>query len=177
MTIPNLITMARLLMVPAVVVMILLGKWQAAFVLFVVAGVSDGLDGFIARHFNMRSEFGAHIDPLADKVLMISIYVTLAVTGHLPIWFAFLVVFRDVMILVAVVFSWVMARSMPIKPLFISKLNTAAQIGYAALILGAESFAIQIGIFNIAFLTVVTFLTIASAAVYLAHWLRHMGEE
>lgn len=177
MTIPNLITIARLLMVPVVVVMILLEDWQTAFILFVIAGISDGLDGFIARHFDMRSEFGAHIDPLADKALMISIYVTLAVTGHLPTWFAFLVVFRDVMILAAVVLSWVMARPMQIKPVLVSKLNTAAQIGYAALILATKSFDIQIGIFNTLSLAVVSFLTVTSAAVYLANWLRHMEEK
>ncbi len=177
MTIPNLITIARLLMVPIVVVMILLGDWPAAFIVFVIAGISDGLDGFIARHFNMRSEFGAHIDPLADKALMISIYVTLALAGHLPTWFAFLVVFRDVMILAAVVLSWLMARPMQIKPLLISKLNTAAQIGYASLILASKSFDIQLGIFNVLSLTIVSFLTLSSSAVYLANWLRHMEKE
>ena len=70
MTIPNLITIARLVIVPLVIVMIVQGDWQAAFFLFVLAGISDGVDGFIARRFDMRSEFGAYIDPLADKALL-----------------------------------------------------------------------------------------------------------
>lgn len=175
MTIPNLITIARLLIVPVTIVMILQGNWESAFILFVMAGVSDALDGFIARHFNMRSEFGAYIDPLADKALMISIYVTLAIIGDLPAWFAVLVVFRDVMILAAVVLSWIMGRPVQIKPVLISKMNTAAQIAYAAMILAIKSFDIHIGAFNLAAMIVVSFLTVASAAVYLTSWLRHMG--
>src|SRR3712207_5216865 len=102
--------------------------------------VSDGIDGFIARRFDMRSEFGAHIDPLADKALLVSIYVTLAIAGVLPSWLAIVVVSRDLMIVAAVLLSWVMARPVKIKPLMVSKLNTAAQIGLAALVLCTKAF-------------------------------------
>ena len=175
MTIPNLITIARLLIVPVVIVMILQGRWPAAFVLFVVAGVSDGIDGYIARRFDMRSEFGAYIDPLADKALLVSIYVTLAVVGVLPAWLAVVVVFRDAMIVAAVMLSWVMSRPVAIKPLLLSKLNTAAQIGFAALVLSTNAFGVDasrvedIGMFAVAALTV------ASAGAYLAGWMRHMA--
>lgn len=175
MTIPNFITIARLLIVPMVIVMMTQGNWQTAFILFVIAGISDGLDGFIARQFDMRSEFGAHIDPLADKALMISIFATLAIIGDLPVWFAVLVVFRDVMILAAVMLSWVMERPVKIRPLMVSKLNTAAQIAFAAMILATKSFGIDMGALNQAALMLVAFLTIASAAAYLTTWLRHMA--
>ena len=102
MTIPNLITIARLLSVPLVIVLIGQERWMPAFVLFVVAGASDGVDGFIARRFDMRSEFGAYIDPLADKALIVSIYVALSVVGVLPGWVAVLVVSRDAMIVAAI---------------------------------------------------------------------------
>ena len=101
MTIPNIITIGRLILVPVVIVMIMQQRWAAAFGLFVAAGVSDAVDGFIARHFDMRSEFGAYIDPLADKSLLVSIYVTLAVVGAIPSWLAIVVVSRDVMIVAA----------------------------------------------------------------------------
>ena len=85
-----------------VIVMIVQGRWGAAFTFFVVAGVSDGIDGFIARRFDMRSELGSYIDPLADKALLVSIYVTLAIVGVLPGWLAIVVVSRDAMIVAAV---------------------------------------------------------------------------
>src|SRR5215207_4691353 len=144
MTIPNLITIFRLILVPIVIVMIMQGRWATAFVLFVVAGVSDGIDGFIARRFDMRSELGAYIDPLADKALLISIYVSLAVTDVLPAWLAIIVVSRDVMILGAFLVSSVMGRPVTIKPLMVSKLNTAAQIAFAALVLGVKAFDLQL---------------------------------
>lgn len=175
MTIPNLITIARLIIVPVVIVMIMQGRWPAAFTLFLVAGVSDGIDGFIARRFDMRSEFGAYIDPLADKALLVSIYVTLAIVGILPGWLAIVVVSRDLMIVSAVVLSWVMHRPVEIKPLLVSKLNTAAQIGFAALILSTKAFGVELFGFDDVAMLVLAALTVASAGAYLAGWLRHMA--
>ena len=175
MTIPNLITIARLIIVPIVIVMIMQGRWPAAFVLFVVAGVSDGVDGFIARRFDMRSEFGAYIDPLADKALLVSIYVTLSIVGIIPSWLAIVVVSRDLMIVAAVLLSWVMARPVEIKPLAISKINTAAQIAFAALVLSTNAFGIAIDAIDDGATILVAALTVASAGAYLAGWLRHMA--
>ena len=128
MTIPNLITIFRLVLVPLVILAILQGAWLAAFVMFVIAGVSDGVDGYIARRFDMRSEFGAMIDPLADKALLITLFVTLAVVGEIPTWIAVLVVFRDAMIVMAFVVAGQLTRPMKVRPLMISKVNTAVQI-------------------------------------------------
>jgi cardiolipin synthase len=158
-----------------VIVMIGQAQWSTAFILFVVAGVSDGVDGYLARRFNMRSEFGAYIDPLADKALLVSIYVTLSVVGELPGWLAIIVVSRDAMILSAIVVSRLMERPVAIRPLMISKLNTAAQIAFAALVLGAKAFALDLGLGETAAMLIVAALTIASAAAYLAGWLRHMA--
>lgn len=175
MTIPNIITIGRLILVPLVIVMILQGRWGAAFGFFVLAGVSDAVDGYIARRFNMQSELGAYIDALADKALLVSIYVTLSVTGVLPAWLAVLVVSRDVMIVAAIILSWVMAQPVEIKPLFVSKLNTGAQIAFAAAILGAKAFRIDPVAFEDLGSWTVAALTVASAGAYLAGWLRHMG--
>jgi cardiolipin synthase (CMP-forming) len=155
--------------------MITQAQWSAAFILFVVAGVSDGVDGYIARRFDMRSEFGAYIDPLADKALLVSIYVSLSVVGELPGWLAIVVVSRDAMILSAIVVSRLMERPVAIRPLMISKLNTAAQIAFAALVLGAKAFALDLGPGETAAMLIVAALTIASAGAYLAGWLRHMA--
>src|SRR3712207_6101069 len=124
MTIPNLITVFRLCLVPFVVLMILQGRWVAAFAAFLVAGVSAGIDGYIARRFDMRSEFGAIIDPLADKALLVSIYVTLAVVGVLPDWLTVVVVSRDVIMVMAIMVSWLMDRRMEIRPMLVGKANT-----------------------------------------------------
>lgn len=175
MTIPNLITIGRLIIVPLVIVMIGQGKWSLAFILFVLAGISDAVDGFIARRFNMRSEFGAYIDALADKALLVSIYVTLSITGVLPGWLAIVVVSRDIMIISAILISWLMERPVAIKPLVISKLNTAAQIAFAALVLGTKAFDVEANGLYAVTIVAVAALTVTSAGAYLAGWLRHMA--
>jgi cardiolipin synthase (CMP-forming) len=177
MTIPNLITIARLIMVPLIVVLIGQGRWGLAFSLFVAAGVSDAVDGFIARRFNMRSEFGAYLDALADKALLVSIYVTLSVTGVLPGWLAILVVSRDLMIISAIMVSRLMERPLAIKPMFVSKLNTGTQIVFAALVLGTKAFTLNAPKLYATGMVLVAALTIVSAAAYLARWMRHMASE
>jgi cardiolipin synthase (CMP-forming) len=176
MTIPNLITIGRLIIVPLVIVMIGQGRWAAAFILFAVAGISDAIDGFIARRFDMRSEFGAYMDPFADKALLVSIYVTLSVVGVVPAWLAIIVVSRDVMIVSAIILSWVMARPVEIKPLAVSKINTAAQIAFAAFVLSTKAFALDLPGFGEVAMLAVAVLTAASAGAYLAGWLRHMAD-
>lgn len=175
MTIPNLITIARLVMVPMVVVAIGQGLWTLAFVLFVVAGISDAADGIIARRFHLRSELGAYLDPLADKALLVSIYLTLSVIGTLPGWLAIVVVSRDVMIVAAIIVSRLMDNPVEIKPLFVSKANTAAQIAFAALVLGAMAAGVGVGCWLTAGMFLVSALTVLSAAAYLGRWLRHMA--
>lgn len=176
MTIPNIITIIRLFLVPLVVLMILQGRMQMAFVLFLLAGISDAVDGAIARRFEMRSELGAYLDPLADKALIVSIYVTLAMTGIIPSWLTILVVARDIMIVSAVMVSWIMDKPVEIAPIIVSKLNTGAQIAFAALVLGFNAFGYNTGpAFDVARLIVAT-LTIASMGAYLGLWFRHMAE-
>ena len=174
MTIPNIITIFRLILVPLVILAILQGAWGAAFAMFVIAGVSDGVDGYIARRFDMRSEFGAMIDPLADKALLISLFVTLAVVGEIPTWIAVLVVFRDAMILMAFVVAGQLTRPMEVKPLTISKVNTALQIGYVALVLGLLAFGITAPLIVMLTMWAVAALTVITAGAYLVIWLRHM---
>ncbi len=177
MTIPNLITIARLVAVPLIILLIGQERWGLAFTLFVAAGLSDGVDGFIARRFNMRSELGAYLDALADKALLVSIYVTLSVTGVLPGWLAILVVSRDLMIISAILVSWLMGRPVAIKPMIVSKLNTGAQIAFAALVLGTRAFTLDVPTLYAAGMVLVAALTIISAAAYLTRWMRHMASE
>lgn len=175
MTIPNLITIGRLFLVPLVIVMIVGANWETAFILFVVAGISDAVDGFLAKNCGMASELGAWLDPVADKALIVSIYITLAVVGAVPVWLVVLVVARDLMIVAAVILSWLLDKPLTIAPIVISKLNTAAQIAFAALALGSRAFGIELGQAALVCELFVALLTVASMTAYLAFWLRHMA--
>jgi cardiolipin synthase len=174
-TIPNLITIGRLLLVPLVVWLIIAPHPAAAFWTFVAAGVSDAVDGFIARQFNLRSDLGAYLDPVADKALLVSIYLTCAAYGEIPVWVAILVVSRDLLIVGGVLLSWVVGQPMPVRPAAISKVNTVAQIILAAVVLGDLAFGPDLAALRIALVYVVGVLTVASAALYLVDWVRHMG--
>ncbi|PTM42805.1 CDP-alcohol phosphatidyltransferase family protein [Bosea sp. 124] len=175
MTLPNLITIGRLFLVPLVIVMILNGRWQAAFIIFVVAGVSDAVDGVLAKRFGMASELGAYLDPIADKALIVSIYLTLAISGAIPSWLVILVVSRDVMIVSAVILSWVMGKPLAMAPFVVSKLNTGAQLIFAALLLASRAFGVDPGQAVAVGQLLVAVLTVASMTAYLAFWLRHMA--
>jgi cardiolipin synthase (CMP-forming) len=174
-SLPNLITLARLAMVPLIISMIVLPNWLAAFLIFLAAGISDGVDGFLAKRFNLQTELGAFLDPVADKALLVSIYVALAITGEIPAVIAILVVSRDVMIVGAFVTAWAMDKPMQVRPHVISKANTAAQITLAAAILGIQAFNLTIGEwFYFTLYTGVAVLSLASLAIYFVQWLRHM---
>lgn len=174
-SLPNLITLGRLVLVPVAIAMIAEQSWLSALVVFLLAGASDGVDGFLARTYNLHSELGAYLDALADKALLISIYVALAIVGVLPALIAIIVVSRDLMIMGAVVVSWVMDKPVQIRPLVVSKLNTTAQIVFAGLVLAAKAFGWELGMwFGIAVVAVAT-LTVVSGAAYLAQWFRHMS--
>ena len=172
---PNLITIGRIVLVPFVVWAITSDRALVAFWLFIAAGISDAVDGFLAKWLRAESEFGAYLDPLADKALLMSIYVALAIVGLLPAWVVIGVVSRDIMILAAVVVAGVVGKPLTVRPLWISKLNTAAQIAFAALVLGTKAFHIDTTRFESAAMLIVAALTIGSAAAYLARWLKHMA--
>ena len=174
-SIPNLITLGRILLVPIVVWAIASGAMLAAFLLFVAAGVSDGVDGFLAKRFRMTTELGAYLDPLADKALIVSIYVTLGIGGQIPLWLVILVVSRDIMIVGAVVLSWLVGSPLKVKPLLVSKLNTVAQILFACLVLGSLGFNIAAGVLERVLMGLVAVLTLLSVAAYVAEWVRHVN--
>jgi cardiolipin synthase len=175
LSIPNLITLARILLVPVVVWAIATGAMQLAFLLFLVAAVSDGVDGFLAKRFNMQTELGAYLDPLADKVMIVSIYVTLASTGVIPLWIVILVVSRDIMIVGAIILSWLIGNPVAIKPHIISKANTAAQIAYACLVLALYGYGFNAELLLTLVMVLVAILTLLSVAFYVRDWVRHMN--
>lgn len=175
MTIPNLITIGRLFLVPLTIWLIVSGDAATAFWFFVLAGVSDAVDGFLARQFDLRSALGAYLDPLADKALLMSIYITFAILGDIPVWVTILVVSRDVLIIGGVVLAWMLGPPIEMRPRVVSKANTMAQIVLAALVLGDLAFAVDLSSARHVMVIMVGLLTLASALVYVVDWVRHMA--
>jgi cardiolipin synthase len=175
LTIPNFITIARLIGVPVVVWLIIADQYLAAVSLFILAGLSDAADGFIAKRYGATSELGAFLDPIADKALLVSVFVTLGYEGILPAWLIILTVSRDILIIGGVILSYVMANPVAMKPLWVSKLNTVAQIILIALVLANQAGLAVSTIVVTTLVMAVAGLTIASASAYLVDWVRHMA--
>lgn len=125
---PNVITALRLLMVGPFLYCTLKQHYFTAFFIFIIASISDGLDGYLARRFQWESKLGAFGDPLADKLLMMSSYVALTYIHQLPLWFTMLVVSRDVYIISGILAWHLLFRTIDFKPTFISKANTVFQL-------------------------------------------------
>ena len=164
----------RLLMVPLIVLLIIEDQMTSAFAVFVIAGITDGLDGFLAKRFDWSTELGAWLDPAADKALLVSIYVTLGLFDAIPAWLVILVVSRDLLIVGGILISWLMEHPVAMKPLIISKINTAGQILLAALVLA--DLGLQLGLGNVVnlLILIVAASTILSALAYLRGWFKHM---
>lgn len=125
---PNAITVFRFLLVPPVVVLLLYDRFAAALMVFAVAGVSDAIDGFLAKRFHWTSELGALMDPLADKLLLIGSFITLGYLGWIPLWLVALVMLRDLVIVSGALGYHFFVESLQAAPSLVSKLNTLTQI-------------------------------------------------
>jgi cardiolipin synthase len=168
----NLITISRLLMVIPLIWLIATGRVHAAFWLLLAAGMSDALDGFIAKNFNARTDLGAYLDPIADKTLLDGIYVALALAGWLPPWLAALVVGRDALFVLGVV---LIQRRNPLyraSPLLIGKVNTFAQLSLAACALVHAGGLLDLSTPLVALIAAVTLTTVLSAVGYTLQGLR-----
>jgi cardiolipin synthase len=167
--IPNFLTVLRIVLVPVIVILLIQGQFTKALVCFIIAGVTDGLDGMLARILNQTTVVGAYLDPLADKVLVISMYATLAVIGVIPGWLAVIVISRDFIILGGILVLTLMSVNMEIKPSLVSKINTMLQLAtiFVALLLkvgGAEKHFREVFVF-VCWLTAI--FTVISGGDYL----------
>lgn len=174
-SIPNLITLGRIILVPVIFWLLISGNAKAAFFAFVAAGISDAVDGFLAKRFQMQTELGAYLDPLADKLLIVSIYVALGVAAKLPSWLVIAVVSRDILIVLGVMLAWVLGHPMDMKPRAISKANTAAQLMLAAYVLADDGFDLGLAVLRSALVWITGTLTVLSLAAYLWDWLSHLA--
>ncbi|MBI5552578.1 MAG: CDP-alcohol phosphatidyltransferase family protein [Desulfobacterales bacterium] len=128
MSIPNILTVVRILLTPVFVILLLRELYPQALMVFAIAGLSDGLDGFIARYFNQRTVLGAYLDPMADKLLLVTAYVMLGMLDVIPDWVAVIVIARDVIIVLGIAIIALTAKSYEIRPSLVSKATTVTQI-------------------------------------------------
>lgn len=127
-SIPNILTLVRILLTPVFVILLLRDLFPMALLVFAIAGVSDGLDGLIARYLNQRTALGAYLDPAADKLLLVSAFVSLAVLGVIPPWATVIVIARDVIIVLGLAILTLTEKKYEINPSMVSKCTTTAQI-------------------------------------------------
>lgn len=176
---PNLISLCRLLSVPLLVWLILDNQMELAFWLFIAAGISDAVDGYIAKQFDIRSVLGSYLDPLADKALLTSVYIVLGSQSFLPNWLVILVVFRDIMIVGGALLFYTLTQTLKMAPLLISKVNTVVQIVLAGVVLGIAAMDVPEGSLPLlqiyltwALIYLVAATTLLSGASYLVKWSR-----
>ncbi len=174
LNIPNCISLGRVLTVPFVFWLLLSGRYQTAFFIFVLAGLSDAVDGWLAKRYNWQTELGAYLDPLADKLLVVCIFVAMGWQGELPSWLVIAVVSRDLLIITGVMLAWVLDQPVNIRPLVVSKANTFAQLLLASVVLADTGFALGLGTLRLVLVWVTLALTLASLWAYTVIWLRHM---
>ena len=171
---PNALSIARLALVPVTIWLILSGNLLGAFWVFVAAGLTDALDGFIAKHFNAASEFGAYLDPIADKALLVSVFVALTAEKELPLWITLLVVFRDLLIIGGAVIIHTVTQQLRMEPLAISKLKTFAQIALVAWVLSKAALGIEEPVAFQALLVITAVTTFMSGVAYVVTWLKRV---
>jgi len=167
---PNLISFARILLTLPIVWLLYEREFSYALMLFAVAGFSDGLDGFLAKHFQWQSHLGGLLDPLADKALLMSSFLVLGGLGLIPIWLVILVIFRDLTIMGGALYYHFSVEEVDAHPMLISKLNTLMQILLVLLVVTdagpypLPDWALQ----SLIWLTCLT--TLVSGALYVWVW-------
>jgi cardiolipin synthase len=168
---PNLITISRIALAPVLILFLKEEQYAASLAVFVIAGVSDGLDGFIAKRFHCESRLGSILDPLADKTLLVSSYVMLMLLNHLPFWLMLTVAFRDLLIVSGYLVYTSMVGPVQMRPSWLSKLNTFMQIALVMVILGQQAFQLVYAPMVDALIYAVLLTTVASGLHYLWTWL------
>ena len=138
--IPNILTVLRILATPIFVILLQKEMYFTALMLFSLAGISDAVDGFIARYFNQRTVLGAYLDPLADKMLLVAAFASLAILNLIPKWLAVIVISRDVIIVLGIAIFTITQSEYEIKPSLLSKITTFTQIATIVVTLMAQAY-------------------------------------
>jgi cardiolipin synthase len=173
---PNILTILRILCVPVFINLLIYEQFNYALLLFLIAAATDGLDGLIARLSNQRSRLGMYLDPLADKVLLTSAFVTLSALHHAPIWLTTIVVSRDLILALGTLLLHVLSVQINITPTWLGKVTTVAQLGYVVLQLTLVALARPDGVLGPSAF-VVAGVTVASGLYYLYRGVRSLRAE
>ncbi len=168
--IPNLLTLTRIAACPILVVVLSEQRYLLALLLFLVAGITDGLDGYIAKRFNCVSKFGAVLDPVADKLLIASTYIMLATLGDIPFWLLVVVMFRDLVIVIGYFIFVIMAVDLPMRPIYSSKINTFTQISLMVVVLLEKATLLHIPMIVELLISGVLITTVVSGLQYVWLW-------
>ncbi len=178
-TIPNILTIVRILLTPVFVMAYTSENFNLAWILFAIAGLTDALDGFLARIWNQRTELGAMLDPLADKTLLVTSFICLALKGWLPVWITVLVVSRDAIIIggLAVLSFWGVDVRRRIKPIWISKFTTVAQIFLVIFVMLQRSFSLNFHLTLVAVIWITAAATVFSGIAYIRKGFELFSEE
>jgi cardiolipin synthase len=175
--IPNYITVARIVLVFPVIHFMLEHRFDWALGLFFVAGVSDGLDGFLAKHYHWQSRLGSYLDPLADKLLLASSFLCLAWMGLVPFWLAAIVVLRDVIIIAGAVAYYFLLKPFEGTPHWMSKINTFFQLLFVVSVLFSLGVSALPPWLLAALQLLVLATSLASGAIYVYVWGRRYWRE
>jgi cardiolipin synthase (CMP-forming) len=175
MTLPNLITSLRIILAPIFAIYSIRGNFQGALVVFIIAGLSDGADGLIARWFNQKSRMGAYLDPLADKILLVTAFVVLSVRNFIPPWLTVMAITRDIFILLGVLILFLNRMDIAIRPSILSKVTTCLQLGTVFMVLAKDYIPLFYHLKIYIFWATAIF-TISSGLHYMQYWFRVMGE-
>lgn len=182
MNIPNLISLLRIILVPVIVIFLIQEEYANALIAFSIAGITDALDGALARLLKKQTELGAFLDPLADKILLSTSFIALSIFGLIPVWLTVIVISRDLIIVIGIITLTMMSVTYEIKPVFISKITTALQIGTVFIALFVKIFPFEL--MRIDFINVLSwgtaFFTVVSGLVYIfkgIKFLNHSSEK
>ena len=174
MTIPNFITMVRIVLAPVFVIYLINEQFTSALIVFVVCTASDGMDGLVARLFNQKSKLGSYLDPLADKLLLVAAFLILAAMGHLPVWLTVTVIARDVTILLGVILIHLNKLELNIRPSVVSKINTCFQFITVMAVLSKELLSLSPTVYLYFYYATAMFTTV-SGLHYIQYGLRIMS--
>jgi cardiolipin synthase len=168
---PNTISIFRVVLVFPIIYLLLNYQYQQTLVLFVIAGVSDGVDGFLAKHYGWQTWLGGVLDPLADKFLLISCFIALAWMGLLSWWLVALVMVRDVVIIAGATYYYFRVDRIDAQPTFLSKFNTVSQIGLVVVVILSEIVSLPSWLVT-TMIVFVALTTVSSGLDYAVAWSR-----
>ncbi len=173
--IPNVITSTRILCVPCLIWMLFHQQFERSLILIFFMGLSDALDGFLARCYDWKTTLGAYLDPIADKLMLLTAFIAFVVLGWVPWWLAVVIVARDVILLVGALYYHLSTRQLKMEPLAISKINTCAQIILAVSLIYAQVGSLHAQILS-ALMAIVVCTTVASGTQYVMEWSRRASK-